>query len=103
MASRDFFGPSDLGYLAGSGADDCDYWHDPEIIIDPISGMVVAVIPRSQRQISEPQPPRTRRSRNGLPMWRAALARWLAFGKRREAECDDLSPLNIKHESRVTE
>jgi hypothetical protein len=84
MASRDFFFPSDLGFLAGFGVDDFDYWNDPEIIIDPINCMVAAVIPRSARQVPEPRPSRPRRSRNGLQTWRATLARWLTFGKRRD-------------------
>ncbi len=51
MARCDFtypgFGNSPDGE---AGSDD---WDDPEIIVDPISGMIVAIVPR----YSEPSPP----------------------------------------------
>ena len=82
MASRDFFLFSDPVYFAGSSADEPEYWNDPEIIIDPISCMVVAVIPRTEQPSPKPQPRRPRRTRSGPPLWRVMLRRWLAVGRR---------------------
>jgi hypothetical protein len=82
MAYREFYFSTDLGAFTDVNAEEPDYWDEPEIIIDPISCMVVAVFPRSQQRVSEAAPPRPRRTHSGLSIWRAALARWLAPGKR---------------------
>jgi hypothetical protein len=47
-----------------------DRWDEPEIIIDPLTGFVVAILPR--RSVwPEPREPRL------APLWRAKLSRWL--------------------------
>ena len=82
MTSRNLFFFSDPGHLTGFGADEPDYWNDPEIIVDPVSCMVVAILPRSEEPFPKPQPRRPRRRRNGFSLWRATIARWLASGER---------------------
>ncbi len=52
-----------------------DRWDEPEIIVDPLSGFVVAIIPSRRRSIWERRPPRplsTRRDR--LSCWLGACA-----------------------------
>jgi hypothetical protein len=49
-------------------------WDEPEIIVDPLTGIVVAIMPRHNR------PHRSADSRHERPqpsLWRDALARWL--------------------------
>ena len=75
MASRDLFLSREFGDIAGSGTDDVDYWNDPEIFIDPINCMVVAILPRSGSRMPEP-PRRAERRRTQPARWRATLARW---------------------------
>jgi hypothetical protein len=77
MASRDFPILGESGYFTGSDMDDFDYRNDPEVIIDPISCTIVAVVPRSERQMILDSPPRAHRSKKGPPLWHAILARWL--------------------------
>lgn len=54
-----------------------DRWDEPEIIVDPLSGFVVAIMPphdRSRRPRAERRQPRLR------SLWRDMLTRWLDLG-----------------------
>lgn len=54
-----------------------DRWSEPQIIVDPLSGFVVAIVPPPER------PPRARPRRPGRrtrPLWRDTLRRWLQLG-----------------------
>jgi hypothetical protein len=58
-----------------------DRWDEPEIIVDPLSGFVVAILPPQDRsprpRVShqEQRPPSQWRS-----LWRETLSRWLRRG-----------------------
>jgi hypothetical protein len=55
-----------------------DHWDEPEIIVDPLSGFVVAIMPprdRSHRPRVPHREPRPRSQERSL--WRGTLSRWL--------------------------
>jgi sulfate ABC transporter permease protein CysT len=56
-----------------------DRWDEPEIIIDPVSGFVVAIFPRRDRPYQPPRTPRVER-RHEPSLWRDKLSRWLRLG-----------------------
>lgn len=75
MPSRDRIYPVDFGYIACPGGDEFFDRDEPEIIVDPVNCMVVAVIPRTERPTMLPsRPPRDRAE----PVWRRALRRFSA-------------------------
>jgi sulfate transport system substrate-binding protein len=52
------------------------HWDEPEIIVDPISGIIIAAVPAAVRS----RRPADAGSAPGKPsLWRAMLGRWLAF------------------------
>jgi hypothetical protein len=73
MSSHDFFPPFEVGpfYLAPEE----DRWDEPEIIVDPLSGLVVAIVRPAGRPVRPEQ--RERRAAATPSLWRAKLARWL--------------------------
>jgi hypothetical protein len=52
------------------------HWDDPEIIVDPLSGLVIAVIP-PVRRTRRPVPADSGQAKH--PLWRSMLKRWLSF------------------------
>jgi hypothetical protein len=73
MPSHNFFPPSEVGPFVLTRED--DRWDEPEIIVDPLTGLVVAII----RPSSRPAWPegRDRRDATAPSVWRTKLARWL--------------------------
>jgi sulfate/thiosulfate transport system substrate-binding protein len=54
-----------------------DRWNEPEIIVDPLSGFVVAIVPPHD----QPRRPPARSPQPDLrSLWRKTLARWLRLG-----------------------
>jgi sulfate/thiosulfate transport system substrate-binding protein len=62
----------EVGPFYGSYED--DRWEEPELIVDPLSGFVIAIVPPRR------PPVRPRRPEAAAPsLWRAAVARWLRY------------------------
>jgi hypothetical protein len=51
-------------------------WDEPEIIVDPVTGFVVAIMPAPQRSVWQRPPKLPARQR---PLWRDKLSRWLCL------------------------
>jgi hypothetical protein len=71
---------NDLGPAVEVGPFHCIYeddrWDEPEIIVDPVTGFVVAIFPRRPRSV-RPLPAPGPRRWHVRTSWRERLSRWL--------------------------
>jgi hypothetical protein len=52
------------------------HWDEPEFIVDPVSGVIIAVIPSAHRTR---RPSAAHSTQAKSSWWRSMLRRWLAF------------------------
>jgi sulfate/thiosulfate-binding protein len=77
MAPSDFIHPVEFGSSRIPGDEEFDRWEEPEFIVEPLSGVIIAVRPRSDRP--ERRPASINRRRRKPLLWQKLLARWLTL------------------------
>ncbi len=77
MAPSDFIHPVEFGSSRKPGDEEFERWEEPEFIVEPLSGVMVAIRPRSDRP--EHSPASVNPSRRKPLLWQKLLARWLAL------------------------